>query len=169
MRVFFSNLGCKLNQAEIDDLRRRFVAVGHGLASTLEEADLHVINSCTVTHLAARDSRKLARRGARLGRGVKTVLTGCYATDSAAEAAALAGVDLVVTNDVKHELLDRVHARFPELVPEPAEGIPVPYVPLAVGPARALVEAGVSDLGENRVWWQGADQKYAWISANQLP
>ena len=66
MRVYFPNLGCKLNQAEVDHAARRFVAAGHSLAPRLDEADLHVVNSCTVTHLAARDSRKLARRGRRL-------------------------------------------------------------------------------------------------------
>lgn len=139
MRVFFTNLGCKLNQAEVDHLSRRFVAAGHSLAPSLEGADLHVINSCTVTHLAARDSRKIARRGARLGNAPHTVLTGCYATHAPAEAADLAGVDLVVDNRHKHELLERVHAHFPESVPEAVE-VPVPYVPLDFGHARALVK-----------------------------
>ena len=67
MRVYFTNLGCKLNQAEVDEMARRFVAAGHSLAPALEAAELHVVNSCTVTHLAARDSRKLSRRGPRGG------------------------------------------------------------------------------------------------------
>ncbi|MEL7059135.1 MAG: tRNA (N(6)-L-threonylcarbamoyladenosine(37)-C(2))-methylthiotransferase MtaB [Acidobacteriota bacterium] len=141
MRVFFTNLGCKLNQAEVDRMARAFVAAGHRLAPALEAADLHVVNSCTVTHLAARDSRKIARRGARLRDEMRTVLTGCYATEAPEEAAALAGVDLVVPNAVKDELLERVHAAFPDVVP-PAEevGVPVPWVPLDVGHARALVK-----------------------------
>ncbi|MEM1180527.1 MAG: tRNA (N(6)-L-threonylcarbamoyladenosine(37)-C(2))-methylthiotransferase MtaB [Acidobacteriota bacterium] len=139
MRVFFTNLGCKLNQAEVDRMARRFVAAGHGLAPSLESADLHVVNSCTVTHLAARDSRKIARRGHRLSPTLKTVLTGCYATDSRDEASALDGVDLVVTNDRKEQLLDAVHEAFPEFRPS-GEGIPVPYVPLDLGLARALVK-----------------------------
>ena len=104
MRVFFTNLGCKLNQAEIDRMSRQFLAAGHTLAPSLAEAELHVVNSCTVTHLAARDSRKIARRGRRLREEMKTVLTGCYATEAPEEARALAGVDLLVTNDVKEEL-----------------------------------------------------------------
>ncbi|RMH18846.1 MAG: tRNA (N(6)-L-threonylcarbamoyladenosine(37)-C(2))-methylthiotransferase MtaB [Acidobacteria bacterium] len=142
MRVFFTNLGCKLNQAEVDDLARRFVAAGHRLAPDLASADLHVVNSCTVTHLAARDSRKVARRGGRLHPGLRTVLTGCYATASPQEAAALAGVDLVVPNRDKDELVERVHRAFPEARPETAAGdeLPVPYVPLAFGHARAPVK-----------------------------
>ena len=143
MRVFFSNLGCKLNQAEVDRLARRFVAAGHSLAPGLEEADLHVINSCTVTHLAARDSRKLARRGARRNGALRTVLTGCYATDEPGEAARLAGVDLVVDNRHKERLLELVHESFPEARPR-AES-PAPYVPVTEllhfgGRARALVK-----------------------------
>lgn len=141
MQVFFTNLGCKLNQAEIERLARDFVAAGHRVVASPEEADLHVVNSCTVTHVAARASRKAAGRAGRAGRGrragVRTVLTGCYATDTPEEAARLAGVDLVVPNPDKDRLLDRVHEAFPDLA-EP--DIPVPYVPLPFGHTRALVK-----------------------------
>jgi len=147
MRVHFTNLGCKLNQAELERLARRFHAAGHRVVGTLEEADLHVVNTCTVTHMAARTSRKTARRGARVSPGLKTVLTGCYVADSPEEAASLAGVDLVVPNADKESLLERVHAAFPEAVPapRPMQGDPalptdVPYVPLAFGNTRALVK-----------------------------
>ncbi len=143
MRVFFSNLGCKLNQAEVDRLARSFVAAGHSLAPGLEEADLHVVNSCTVTHLAARDSRKLARRGGRLDGAMRTVLTGCYATAEPREAARLAGVDLVVDNREKERLLELVHEAFPEARPAapPIPCVPMPSVPIhRGGRARALVK-----------------------------
>ena len=142
MRVFFTNLGCKLNQAEVDRLSRQFLAAGHSLAPSLSEADLHVVNSCTVTHLAARDSRKTARRGHRLNPDMKTVLTGCYATEAPKEAAALAGVDLLVTNDLKDDLLQKVHEAFPDRIPQAqsAEPLAIPYVPLDFGLSRALVK-----------------------------
>ena len=141
MKVFFTNLGCKLNQAEVDRFSRQFLAAGHSLASGLEDAELHVVNSCTVTHLAARDSRKIARRGGRLNPAMKTVLTGCYATEQPLDAADLEGVDLVVTNDVKDELLARVHDAFPDHVPDRLDDtLPVPYVPLDFGHTRAMVK-----------------------------
>ena len=142
MRVYFTNLGCKLNQAEVDEMARRFVAAGHSLAPALEAAELHVVNSCTVTHLAARDSRKLSRRGRRLNPALKTVLTGCYATAEPRAAADLAGVDLVVTNDKKERLLELVHEAFPEERPPASDPgrLPVPYVPIDFGRARALVK-----------------------------
>lgn len=142
MRVFFSNLGCKLNQAELEQLAREFRAGGHTIAASLADADLHVVNSCTVTHAAARDSRKLARRGRRLNPAIRTVLTGCYSTASPEEAKELAGVDLVVPNEQKDRLVEQVRRVFSE--PGKALGatgsLPVPFVPLDFGNSRALVK-----------------------------
>lgn len=114
MRVFFTNLGCKLNQAENDRLARDFLAAGHLVVASLDDADLHVVNSCTVTAAAARSSRQAARAASRRapGRPLRTVLTGCYATGSPAEAASLAGVDLVVPNRDKERLLEEVTRAF---------------------------------------------------------
>lgn len=142
MQVFFSNLGCKLNQAEVESLSRQFLAAGHRLAPSLESADLHVVNSCTVTHGAARDSRKIARRGGRLNPALKTVLTGCYANSDPEEAARLAGVDLVVPNQQKDRLLELVQEAFPERLPlaDAETALPVPFVPLHFGHARAMVK-----------------------------
>src|ERR1700674_114636 len=125
MRVFFTNLGCKLNQAENERLAREFVAAGHQVAAALADADLHVVNSCTVTAAAARSSRQAARAAARLatGRPLRTVLTGCWATASPAEAATLAGVDLVVPNGDKERLLEWVSRAFAE-APEPPPNLP---------------------------------------------
>lgn len=144
MRVCFTNLGCKLNQAELESISRDFARAGHEVVARLEEADLHVVNTCTVTHMAARTSRKTARRGRRVRPGLRTVLTGCYASEKPSEAAGLKGVDLVVTNDRKEHLLDLVHARFPDDVPAANDldggPLPTPYVPLAFGNTRALVK-----------------------------
>jgi threonylcarbamoyladenosine tRNA methylthiotransferase MtaB len=147
MRVCFTHLGCKLNQAETEAMARDFRAAGHLVVESLAEADLHVVNSCTVTAEAARGSRQAARRGGRSARPVRTVLVGCYATAEPAEAARLAGVDLVVGNLGKDRLLERVHERFPEAVPggsrEPSPcGAPdrEPAWETALGHTRALVK-----------------------------
>ena len=140
MRVLFSNLGCKLNQAELESLAREFLADGHEIAPSLERADLHVINSCTVTAAAARDSRKIARRGARRNRSLKTVLTGCYVESDAETAARLAGVDLVIANAEKHELLERVYRAFPEYRASTTDVSTPPCLPNDFGHSRALVK-----------------------------
>lgn len=136
MRVCLTNLGCKLNLAEVERLARELRAAGHEVVRSLEEADLHVVNSCTVTHVAARDSRKAAGRGARVHPNLRTVLTGCWGTERPEEAARIAGVDLVVPNAEKHLLVEKVHAAFPDEIPDAG----LPYMPLPLGHTRALVK-----------------------------
>ncbi|MEJ2085305.1 MAG: radical SAM protein [Acidobacteriota bacterium] len=142
MRVAFSNLGCKLNQAEIDTMAQRFVQAGHEIVSSIDQAEVHVVNSCAVTHVAARDSRKIARRGYRLSSRIKTILTGCYAVAEPEEAARLAGVDLVVPNSDKDHILDRFHQAFPDCDPSTNADISAtgPYRPISISPSRPLVK-----------------------------
>jgi threonylcarbamoyladenosine tRNA methylthiotransferase MtaB len=139
VRVHFTNLGCKLNQAEIERLSRELTAAGHVVVGSLAEADLHIVNSCTVTHLAAHDSRKAAGRARRQGLAARTVLTGCHVSASPDEAARSAGVDLVVPNAEKDRLLARIHEAFPDAVPSGAEA-PVPCASPAFAHTRALVK-----------------------------
>ncbi len=123
-------------------MAREFRSAGHVVVAGLEEADLHVVNTCTVTGEAARASRQLARRGRRLQPGLRTVVTGCYATASPAEAAELEGVDLVVPNTEKERLLALVHEAFAtDLVPLPPV-LPTPCFSLDPGHARATVKIG---------------------------
>jgi threonylcarbamoyladenosine tRNA methylthiotransferase MtaB len=140
VRVHLTHLGCKLNQAEIERLGRDFTAAGHQVVGSLAEADLHVVNSCTVTQGAAKGSRQEAGRARRSGGPIRTVLTGCYATGSPAEAARLAGVDLVVPNADKERLVALVHAAFPEAT-EAAAAVPcAESSQAAAGNTRALVK-----------------------------
>lgn len=141
MRVCFTHLGCKLNQAEIEAMARRFAAAGHRLVGSVAEADLHVVNTCTVTGTAARESRKTVRGGRRANPRLRTVVTGCWSAGSPAEAAALDGVDLVVPSGEKEALFERVAAAFPDLAgsAEP-DAVPVPWVPIDLGHTRALVK-----------------------------
>lgn len=147
-KIYFSNLGCKLNQAEIEGYGRRLERDGHRFASSLEEADVHVINSCTVTHAAARDSRKIIRRGQRACPGVRTVLTGCWAESDTTEALRLVGEGLVVPNLHKESLVDQLYAVWPDLatssegpddVTLPVE-VPVSYAPMPFENARGALK-----------------------------
>jgi len=142
MRVCFTHLGCKLNQAEIEAMARRFTAAGHHLVGSPGAADLHVVNTCTVTQTAARESRKTVRGGLRANPNLRTVVTGCWSAAEPGAAAALDGVDLVVPNGEKESLFERVAAAFPELAVPETEPDPVlvPWVAMEMGHTRALVK-----------------------------
>ena len=105
MRVFLDHIGCRLNEAELAMWRRQFEASGHTAVGDLCDADIAVLNSCAVTAEAARDSRRRTRRLHRQNPRARLVLTGCFASLQPAEAAALAGVDLVVPNHDKADLV----------------------------------------------------------------
>ena len=61
MRIYVSSLGCKLNQSEMDALAVRLAQNGHQVVATPAEADLCVLSTCTVTHVAAQKSRQALR------------------------------------------------------------------------------------------------------------
>lgn len=107
MKVFLDMVGCRLNQAEIEQMARQLRAAGHEIVPGAEQADLAIINTCAVTSEAAADSRSKIRRAAR--QGVEAVIpTGCWVTIEPQKAAALPGVRQVVTNERKDHLLQDV-------------------------------------------------------------
>lgn len=103
MRIFLDTIGCRLNQAEIESLARQFREAGHEIVASAADADLSVINTCTVTSNAASDSRAAIRRASRLGMG-NVVVTGCWATLEPDKAAGLPGVRKIVPNLQKERL-----------------------------------------------------------------
>jgi len=108
--VALETLGCKLNQAETGELARQFAAAGYRQVSPAEAADIYILNTCTVTHVAdgkARHRLRLAHR--RHPRGL-LVATGCYAQRAPGELTRIAGVGLVVGNEDKPRLLPLVEA-----------------------------------------------------------
>ncbi len=104
MKIFLDTIGCRLNQAEIESLARQFREAGHEIVASATEADLAVINTCTVTSEAASDSRAAIRRANRLGTD-EVVVTGCWATLEPDQAAGLPGVRKIVPNLQKDQLV----------------------------------------------------------------
>lgn len=107
MLVHLKTLGCRLNEAELETWAQAFQKSGHQITRQAEAANLVVINSCAVTQDAARKSRNLIRRIHRENPMAKLVVSGCYATLNPDEAATLMGVDLVVGNKDKDQLVEK--------------------------------------------------------------
>jgi len=104
MKVYLDTIGCRLNQSEIENMARQFRAAGHEIIANAESADLAVVNTCAVTAKAASDSRGKIRHIARAG-VEEIIATGCWVTIQPREAALLAAVSQVVTNDRKDQLV----------------------------------------------------------------
>jgi threonylcarbamoyladenosine tRNA methylthiotransferase MtaB len=145
LRIYLDTVGCRLNQSEIEIFARQFRAAGHALVSTLEEADLVVVNTCAVTAQAAADSRKKIRAAQRAGAG-EVIATGCWSTLEPQKAAGLPGVSRVVPNTAKDHLVPLVLDLPAETFDlEPIEREPIPGARLRT---RAFIK--VQDGCDNR-------------------
>lgn len=100
-------LGCKVNQYETELVRQGLQSIGYQDAADGEQADVCLINTCTVTDTGDAKSRQVVRRMARQNPEARIVVMGCYATRAPDEVAALPGVAEVVTD--KRELPDLMH------------------------------------------------------------
>lgn len=138
MKIYLDSVGCRLNQSEIESYARQFRAAGHSLVASPAEADLVVINTCTVTAQAASDSRQKVRQANRAG-AEQIALTGCWSTLEPEQAAALPGVSQVIPNLRKDFLVAEVLGIPPdEFELEPVERSPVPGARLRT---RAFIKA----------------------------
>ncbi len=104
VKVALDSLGCKLNQAETELLSRKFIGVGYELVGSPNEADIYILNTCTVTHIADRKSRHLLRLAHRWNPEALVVATGCYAERAPGELKRIDGVNLVLGNSDKSRL-----------------------------------------------------------------
>ena len=135
MRVCFYTLGCKVNLNETGALEQMFRGAGFTIVPEGEEADVFVVNSCTVTNFGDQKSRKWLRRAKRENPGAVTVLTGCYPQAFPEEAAQFLEADLVCGNGDRKAILDNVlklldgHERIVAITPhqrgEQFEELPV--------------------------------------------
>jgi threonylcarbamoyladenosine tRNA methylthiotransferase MtaB len=104
-RVSLHTLGCKLNYAETSLLGKQFADRGFELVEFGEDADVCVINTCSVTERANRECRQLIRRTLRTSRKPFVVVTGCYAQLEPEEVASIEGVDVVLGAKEKFNLI----------------------------------------------------------------
>ncbi|MCL1810147.1 MAG: tRNA (N(6)-L-threonylcarbamoyladenosine(37)-C(2))-methylthiotransferase MtaB [Clostridiales bacterium] len=108
MRVAFHTLGCKVNQYETEALAEKFQERGYEVAFEGGHADVHVINTCTVTGVADRKSRQCIRRARKADPGSIVAVTGCYVQVNCGEAGKIDGVDIAVGNKNKMDIPERL-------------------------------------------------------------
>ncbi len=106
--VYIETHGCKLNEADTQAISRRFLEAGYTLISRPDDASVHIVNTCTVTHVADGKARQALRRAKRLNPGSLVVATGCYAQRAPEELDRLEAVDVVLGNTQKDALVGQV-------------------------------------------------------------
>lgn len=134
-RISFKTLGCKVNQYETQGLREDFLKRGY--REVEREADVYVINTCTVTAEADREARSLIRSCRRENPNAKIVVTGCYAQKDEKELLAIKGVTHLIKQHEKSRIAEILEEEAsydsdrPSYVSPPPEGKPR-YLPLSI-------------------------------------
>ena len=132
--------GCKLNQADSQALARRFVSAGYRIVSLADGPDVYVLNSCTVTHVADAKARQALRAARRRNPGMTVVATGCYAQRAPEQLKSIAGVDLVLGNFEKSQIVAQVQRIRTVKTVSCAEGTEEVTAQESLGRTRAMVK-----------------------------
>lgn len=110
MKAAFYTLGCKVNQNETGALIRIFESSGYEIVDMNEEADIYVVNSCTVTAGGDKKSRQWLRRAKRQNVNAITVLTGCYPQAFPESAAKVNEADIITGSNARSRLINNIES-----------------------------------------------------------
>ena len=105
-RVAFLTLGCKVNSYETEGMRELFLKAGAEETGFDREADIYVVNTCSVTNMADRKSRQMLHRAKKKNPEALVVAAGCYVQAAGEKLAEEEGIDLIVGNNQKARIVE---------------------------------------------------------------
>lgn len=152
-----ATLGCKVNQADSEAISEQMSAAGFVQRNFEEDADIYIVNTCTVTHLGDRSSRQMISQARRRQPEALLVVTGCYAEMNPQAVAALPGVDLVVGNSGKDALTEAIKERWTacDVAPTSATTMPV----MTKRPALPMLPLDTQHIGSDSALFQVAEDE----------
>ncbi|MGN0299475.1 MAG: tRNA (N(6)-L-threonylcarbamoyladenosine(37)-C(2))-methylthiotransferase MtaB [Lachnospiraceae bacterium] len=103
-RAAFHTLGCKVNMYETDAMMQLLQKEGYEIVSFQEEADIYIINTCSVTNMADRKSRQMLHRAKKMNPNAVVVAVGCYVQAAPEQVLRETGVDILIGNNQKKYL-----------------------------------------------------------------
>lgn len=109
-KIAFYTLGCKTNQYETEQMREQFEKNGYETVDFNSEADIYVINTCSVTQTAERKSRQAAGRVSKLNKDAVIVLAGCYPQTKKEEIEKCTAADIIIGNNEKNNIVEIVES-----------------------------------------------------------
>ena len=106
------NLGCKVNSYETEAMQQLLEENGYEIVSFEEEADVYIINTCTVTNIADRKSRQMLHRARKMNPDAVVVAAGCYVQARGQEVLEDGAVDMIIGNNQKNQLIPMLEGWF---------------------------------------------------------
>ncbi|MDO5574459.1 MAG: tRNA (N(6)-L-threonylcarbamoyladenosine(37)-C(2))-methylthiotransferase MtaB [bacterium] len=104
-KVALHNLGCKVNAYEMEVMQQLLTKNGYEIVPFDKEADIYIVNTCSVTNIADRKSRQMLHKAKKQNRNAIVVATGCYAQTDTEGAGADESIDLIIGNNRKKDLI----------------------------------------------------------------
>mgnify|MGYP000525622709 CR=1 FL=1 len=111
-RAALHNLGCKVNAYETEAMQQILEKAGYEIVPFQEQADVYVINTCSVTNMADRKSRQMIHRARKQNPDAVIVAAGCYVQTAGERQEEDETIDIVIGNNKKHELAERLEEFF---------------------------------------------------------
>ncbi len=108
-KVAFLTLGCKVNTYESEAMLKLFEQDGYEEVDFKSEADVYVVNTCTVTNTGDSKSRQMIRKAIRTNKDATICVVGCYSQVASQEVAAIDGVGVVIGTQHRNKIVDYVH------------------------------------------------------------
>ena len=102
------NLGCKVNAYEVEAMQQLLEQAGYEIVPFEPGADVYVVNTCTVTNIADRKSRKMLHRARRMNPDAVVVAAGCYVDSARQKGEEDESVDLFIGNEDKEIMISKV-------------------------------------------------------------
>ena len=109
------NLGCKVNAYETEAMEELLRKDGFTIVPFDEKADVYVINTCSVTNIADRKSRQMIHKCKKMNPDACVVAAGCYVQNFGKDIADELGADIILGNNKKNDLVNKVHEYFENL------------------------------------------------------
>ena len=124
-KVALHNLGCKVNAYETQAMEKLLDEHGYEIVPFMEEADIYIINTCTVTNIADRKSRQMLHRAKKKNPNAVVVAVGCYVETGTEQVKTDPAIDLAIGNNRKKDIVnileDYLSMRDNDSTPEDAK------------------------------------------------
>lgn len=108
------NLGCKVNSYETEAMTQLLKKAGYEIVSFQDQADVYIINTCSVTNMADRKSRQMLHKAKKQNPNAVVVATGCYVQTATEKVAQDLSIDLVVGNNRKRDIVEILNEYYAE-------------------------------------------------------
>lgn len=115
-KVAFHTLGCKVNIYETEAMQRIMSEAGYELVNFNENADVYIINTCSVTNIADRKSRQILHRAKKENPDSVVVAAGCYVQSGAEKIKQDCNIDIIVGNNKKKDIAVIINKYFDEVI-----------------------------------------------------